>query len=89
MVMAFDIEFPRPHIHNNYARFNMDLHTKAGISTLLDLLQHRGSEVSGTAHKTAFTYLQDGNQISGSLTFSELDRQARSVAAHLQEVTKP
>jgi len=67
----------------------MDLHTKAGISTLLDLLQHRGSEVSGTAHKTAFTYLQDGNQISGSLTFSELDRQARSVAAHLQEVTKP
>ncbi|MDQ1924844.1 AMP-binding protein, partial [Massilia pseudoviolaceinigra] len=57
--------------------------------TLITLLQYRASDISGTANKTAFTYLNDGETVSGSVTYAELDLQARSIAAHLQKITSP
>ncbi|MCP2012453.1 condensation domain-containing protein, partial [Duganella violaceipulchra] len=66
----------------------MDSLTHAPCSTLLELLQFRASADSGTAQHTAFTYLEDGEQISGAVTFFELDRQARCIAAHLQKLTQ-
>ncbi|HVK94673.1 MAG TPA: amino acid adenylation domain-containing protein, partial [Noviherbaspirillum sp.] len=59
------------------------------FSTLLELLQFRASDAAGMANNTAFTYLEDGERISGSITFSELDRQARHIATHLQKLTQP
>lgn len=59
------------------------------ITTLFELLEFRASDVSGSANNTAFTYLEDGDRISGSITFSDLARRARNVAAHLQKFTVP
>lgn len=41
------------------------------------------------ASKPVFTYLNDGENVSGALSFSELDRQARALAAHIQKLTQP
>ncbi|MGU3780609.1 amino acid adenylation domain-containing protein [Burkholderia metallica] len=67
----------------------MTSHNMSGFSTLVELLQYRASESSGASAKPAFTYLNDGEHVSGSLSFAELDRQARSIAAHLQQVVRP
>jgi acyl-CoA synthetase (AMP-forming)/AMP-acid ligase II len=67
----------------------MDEPTIVQFSTLLELLQYRAGDRSSTREHTAFTYMDDGEQVSGSLTFRELNRQARSIAAHLQRVTTP
>jgi amino acid adenylation domain-containing protein len=40
------------------------------------------------ADKPAFTYLENGQDVSSSLTFFELDQRARSVAVRLQSVAK-
>ncbi|HYD81465.1 MAG TPA: amino acid adenylation domain-containing protein, partial [Paucimonas sp.] len=55
------------------------------FSTLFELARHRASEASADARRTAFTFLEDGEQVSGALTFGDLDRRARSIAAHLQQ----
>ncbi|THB85435.1 amino acid adenylation domain-containing protein [Pantoea allii] len=57
------------------------------FTTLVELLQYRAGNLSGFAKKSAFTYLNDGENISGSLDYEQLDKKARNVAAHLQEVT--
>jgi acyl transferase domain-containing protein/acyl-CoA synthetase (AMP-forming)/AMP-acid ligase II/acyl carrier protein len=67
----------------------MDTAQRPPIFTLLDLLQHRASDHSGSAGKTAFTFLEDGEKVNGAMTFSELDRKARSIAAHLQKTSRP
>ena len=67
----------------------MDSITRTKFATLFELLQYRASDVSGTANDTAFTYLEDGERVSGSITFFELAQQARNVAAHLQKFTVP
>ncbi|MGK7876374.1 MAG: fatty acyl-AMP ligase [Xenococcaceae cyanobacterium] len=56
---------------------------KANHSTLVDLLRSRALHQS---NQTAYTFLQDGETESGSLTYQELDRQARAIAAQLQSL---
>lgn len=54
-----------------------------GPSNLVDLVQHRASH---SAHDKAFIYLVDGETEEIQLTYQELDRQARAIAARLQEL---
>ncbi len=51
------------------------------LDSLVTLLELR-AELQ--AHKTAYTFLLDGEQQSVSITYSELDKQARTLAATLQ-----
>ncbi len=51
------------------------------LSTLVDLLQYRAQY---QADKQAYIFLQNGETESGSLTYGELDKQARAIASHLQ-----
>lgn len=50
--------------------------------TLVDLLQHRSQHCGD---RVAYDFLADGQSVSGSLTYRELDLQARKLAASLQE----
>ncbi|MDJ0618662.1 MAG: fatty acyl-AMP ligase [Calothrix sp. MO_192.B10] len=50
------------------------------ITTLVDLLSHRQKY---QANDIAFTFLENGETESGSLTYGELDRQARAIAQAL------
>ncbi|GAA6621635.1 fatty acyl-AMP ligase [Scytonema sp. NUACC26] len=50
---------------------------------LLDILNYRAQYQS---NKQAYIFLQNGETESGSLTYGELDRQARAIAAHLQSM---
>jgi 8-amino-7-oxononanoate synthase len=52
-----------------------------GPSNLVDLLRHRAAH---QAHDRAFTYLVDGETEEIHLSYHELDRQARAIAARLQ-----
>ena len=52
-----------------------------GPSNLVDLLRHRAARQT---HMRAFTYLVDGETEEINITYGELDRQARAVAARLQ-----
>jgi acyl carrier protein len=49
--------------------------------TLIDLLEWRAAHQSG---REAYTFLSDGDAEDGSVTYGELDLQARSVASRLQ-----
>jgi acyl-CoA synthetase (AMP-forming)/AMP-acid ligase II/acyl carrier protein len=51
------------------------------FSTLVDLLRHRALHQPA---QLAFTFLQDGETESSSLTYQELDRSARAIATQLQ-----
>ena len=59
------------------------------VLTLFDVLRYRASAASGTADAPAFTYLDDGEHVSGALSYAELDLAARKLAARLQRITKP
>ena len=50
-------------------------------STLTDLLSWRALE---QPERVAYTFLKDGETDEVHLTYGELDRQARAIAAHLQ-----
>ncbi|MGL5877308.1 MAG: beta-ketoacyl synthase N-terminal-like domain-containing protein, partial [Xenococcaceae cyanobacterium] len=50
-------------------------------ATFVDLLH---SKAQDSPERLAFTYLQDGETEAGNLTYRELDRQARAIAATLQ-----
>jgi len=52
-----------------------------GPSNLVDLLRHRASH---QGHDRAFTFLVDGETDEVHLTYQELDRQARAIAAWLE-----
>ncbi|MEM8673230.1 MAG: fatty acyl-AMP ligase [Cyanobacteria bacterium P01_G01_bin.67] len=54
------------------------------FSTLIDLLSYRART---QPNQIAYTFLQDGETESNWLTYQELDRQARSIAAQLQRQT--
>ncbi|MGK7875070.1 MAG: hybrid fatty acyl-AMP ligase/type I polyketide synthase [Xenococcaceae cyanobacterium] len=51
------------------------------FSNFVDLLRYRADKHH---EKIAFTFLQDGEAELGSLTYQQLDRQARAIAAMLQ-----
>ncbi len=53
-----------------------------GPSNLVDLLQHRAAH---SASASAFIYLVDGETEEIQYTCQQLDRQARAIAAHLQQ----
>ncbi|MFK2853146.1 condensation domain-containing protein, partial [Dyella humi] len=55
---------------------------------MLDVALQRIDTRSGMADKLAFTYLDNGQDVSARLSFEELDRRARSVAVQLQSVTQ-
>ncbi len=59
------------------------------VLTLFDVVRHRASAASGIADAPAFTYLDDGDHVSGTLSYAELDLAARKLAARLQTITKP
>src|SRR5581483_3554742 len=52
-----------------------------GPPTLVDLLQRRARQQAG---RTAFVFLVDGEAEEAAITYGELDRQARAIAASLQ-----
>src|SRR5882724_5977155 len=58
------------------------------FSTFLDVVAYRASDISQTSSATAFTFLEDGDETRCQLTYRELDHRARSIAAHLQRVTR-
>ncbi len=51
--------------------------------TLVDLLRYRAIN---QPQQTAYTFLKDGEIEAGSLTYQELDRRAKAIAAHLQSL---
>ncbi|WP_346294312.1 amino acid adenylation domain-containing protein [Sphaerothrix gracilis] len=53
------------------------------FSTLIELLRYRATEQS---QQRAYTFLVDGETQEESLTYAELDSQARAIAAHLQQL---
>lgn len=57
--------------------------TGSKFSTLIELLSYRAQH---QPDQTAYTLLQDGETETGSLTYQELDRQARAIAAKLQSL---
>ncbi len=52
-------------------------------STLVELLKYRARH---QPNQTAYSFLQDGETESGSLTYSELDNRARAIALELQSL---
>ncbi|MGK7874939.1 MAG: fatty acyl-AMP ligase [Xenococcaceae cyanobacterium] len=54
--------------------------------TLVDLLRYRAFH---QPEQTAYTFLVDGETKAVSLTYRELDRQARAIAVHLQSFCPP
>jgi acyl-CoA synthetase (AMP-forming)/AMP-acid ligase II len=56
------------------------------ITTLVDLLQWRAKE---SPQGIAYIFLKDGQSDEVSITYSELDRQARNIAVALREKVEP
>ncbi|MEH1897207.1 MAG: fatty acyl-AMP ligase [Nostoc sp.] len=56
------------------------------FSTLVELLSYRAKN---QPDKTAYIFLRDGETEENSLTYGELDLQARSLATHLQSLLSP
>ena len=54
--------------------------------TLIELLRERASE---RGDGLAYTFLEDGEVEAARITYGFLDRRARAVAAHLQEISRP
>lgn len=52
------------------------------VETLTDLLCYRAQR---SPNKMAYTFLRDGETEEASFSFSELDQQARIIAAELQQ----
>jgi acyl-CoA synthetase (AMP-forming)/AMP-acid ligase II/acyl carrier protein len=57
-----------------------DFQFPANLASLVDLLQLRAVQ---QAEQTAYTFLLDGEQTTVSLTYGELDRQAKAIATTL------
>ena len=68
-----------PLLKSNLLNYSTDKREK--LSTLVDLLHYRGQY---QPDKQAYIFLQNGETESGSLTYGELDKQARAIAFQLQ-----
>lgn len=64
---------------------NLNLGLSTDIATLVDLLGYRSAQ----QNKLAFTFLQDGEKESSTLTYQELALKAKAIAAHLQSLVAP
>ncbi|HEX6362588.1 MAG TPA: fatty acyl-AMP ligase [Albitalea sp.] len=60
--------------------------SRAAYSTLVELARHRARQ---QPHGKAFTFLRGGETLASHLTFGELDRAARRIAARLQREFAP
>ena len=56
---------------------------RTGVTTLVDLLRRRADDL---AEQSAFIFLTDGETKASELTYGELDRRARAIAARLQSM---
>jgi acyl-CoA synthetase (AMP-forming)/AMP-acid ligase II len=66
------------------AKKNLSLYLKMQkYSSLVELLQTKAIELGD---RSAYTFLADGETETGKITYKELDRQARTIAAHLQKL---
>lgn len=63
--------------------YSNDMGHKSTLTTLVDLLQFRAQNQSNL---TSYTFLLDGEAEVLDLTYEELDRQARAIAAQLQNM---
>ncbi|HJU38301.1 MAG TPA: AMP-binding protein, partial [Tahibacter sp.] len=63
----------------------MDRSTHTPADTLVDLLRERAA---ARPDSPAFTHLDDGDTAGATLTFAQLERKARALAAHLQTLTQ-
>ena len=70
-----------PLLKSNLLDYSTDKPEK--LSTLVSLLNYRGQ---CQPDKQAYIFLQNGETESGSLTYGELDRQARAIAVQLQSL---
>jgi acyl-CoA synthetase (AMP-forming)/AMP-acid ligase II len=57
--------------------------------TALDVLQYRAPAASATWQDQAIAFLRDGGGGAETVTFNDLDRRARGIAAHLQSHASP
>ena len=57
-----------------------------GESLFLSLVDLLGDRAQGMGDQLAYIFLKNGETPSGSLTYGELDRQARAIASHLQSM---
>jgi acyl-CoA synthetase (AMP-forming)/AMP-acid ligase II len=64
--------------------FNNSQKSLKNFSTLVELLRFRAQN---QPEQKAYTFLVDGETQELSLTYSQLDLQARAIAAHLQSET--
>jgi acyl-CoA synthetase (AMP-forming)/AMP-acid ligase II len=62
-------------------RMTLDITLDMHPATLVELLRQRSTELPGDI---AFYFLEDGENQESQLTYAELDRQARAIAAWLQ-----
>ncbi len=58
----------------------------ADSATLIDVLRWRARYQSD---QRIYTFLRNGEEEDGFLTYGELDQQARRIGAHLQDIAKP
>lgn len=65
------------------SHFDDSTETAQKFSTLVDLLSYRAQ---GQSDKTSYTFLQNPETEAGRLTYQELDRRARAIAAYLQSL---
>lgn len=65
------------------SNFDYLLNKEPQFSTLVDLLSYRAQNQS---EKTAYIFLQNGETETNRLTYQELDRQARAIAAYLHDL---
>ncbi|WP_424102172.1 type I polyketide synthase [Moorena producens] len=56
-----------------------------GESLFLSLVDLLGERAQAMPNQQAYIFLQNGETESGSLTYGELDRQARAIASHIQQ----
>lgn len=75
-------EFPQHEICDQQeTRVHSDSNQKARAATLLDLLRERAA---GLAGKTAYTFLEDGEEIGESITYAQFADRVLSLAAMLR-----
>jgi amino acid adenylation domain-containing protein len=68
------------HSYNNIIPHSTSSSAK-GCATLVDLLRNRAAQQT---NRLAYTFLVDGENEGGSLTYAQLDQQARAIASMLQ-----
>ncbi len=54
-------------------------------STFLDLLKYRADSRSGTANNVAFLYLNEREEKNISITYCEMEQEAKKIAANIQK----